>query len=59
MNEREVNMLRPDVYGSDGIVRAPMCCGQEMADDGECSEGCCDDWKCLKCGRRLRTEAPD
>ena len=59
MSEREVNMLRTDVYSSNGIVRAPMCCGQKMADDGECSEGCCDDWKCEKCSRLLRTEAPD
>lgn len=26
-------------------------------DDGECSEGCCDDYKCTDCGETWRIEA--
>lgn len=58
-NEREIQMHRPDVYPGNGTMRAPMCCGQKMKDDGGCGDGCCDDWKCSVCGRRIRTEAPD
>lgn len=24
--------------------------------DGTCSEGCCDDWKCVDCGHQWREE---
>lgn len=43
----------------DGSVRGPKCCGQRMDDDGGCSEGCCDDYKCAKCGHTVRIEWPD
>lgn len=26
--------------------------------DGECSESCCDYWKCPNCGHRFKTEVP-
>lgn len=42
-----------------GVVAKPSCCDEYMEDDGGCSEGCCDDYKCLKCGTRVRVEAPD
>jgi tRNA(Ile2) C34 agmatinyltransferase TiaS len=37
----------------------PVCCGEQMQDDGGCAQGCCDDFKCLKCGKRIRIEWPD
>lgn len=43
----------------DGSVRGPKCCGQPMADDGGCSDGCCDDYRCEACGHRVRIEWPD
>lgn len=43
----------------DGNVIGPKCCGQAMADDGGCSEGCCDDFRCLICGYEVRIEWPD
>lgn len=43
---------------SDPII-GPQCCGEPMADDGGCSAGCCDDYKCQKCGHRVRIEWPD
>lgn len=57
----ETDMLRHDIYGSNGVMYAPKCkkCGEEMKGDGGCSEGCCDDWLCPKCGYRFRSEAPD
>ena len=57
--EREIRMFCPDVYDDNGNMHSPMCCGKKMDSDGGCSDGCCDDWKCKVCGRRLRTEAPD
>ncbi len=42
-----------------GVVRGPQCCGEEMADDGGCAEGCCDYYKCLSCGYKVRIEWPD
>lgn len=27
-----------------------------VVDDGECYEGCCDDYKCTDCGHRWRVE---
>ena len=31
----------------------------EAIDAGECSEGCCDDYKCPHCGHITRIEWPD
>jgi hypothetical protein len=42
-----------------GHVKGPQCCGNPMADDGGCSSGCCDDYKCAICGHTVRTEWPD
>ena len=42
-----------------GKVRGPRCCGAAMADAGECSAGCCDDYRCASCGYRVRIEWPD
>src|ERR1043165_3546559 len=42
-----------------GVVTAPWCCGRRMVDDGDCNCGCCDDYRCTKCGRRVRIEGPD
>ena len=42
-----------------GNVRGPRCCGVAMADDGGCSEGCCDDYRCETCGHTVRIEWPD
>lgn len=42
-----------------GRVTGPWHCGQPMDDDGGCSEGCCDDYKCGVCGKRIRVEWPD
>ena len=55
---------RPEGYepagiNADGSVYGPKCCGQKMARDGGCSEGCCDDYRCEKCGHRVRIEWPD
>ncbi len=43
----------------DGKCVGPKCCGEKMVDDGGCLEGCCDDYKCLKCGHTVRIEWPD
>jgi len=43
----------------DGSVTGPKCCGEAMQDDGGCSSGCCDDYKCAKCGYTVRIEWPD
>lgn len=43
----------------DGTVRTPTCCGQKMNDDGGCSQGCCDDYKCSVCGKEIRVEWGD
>lgn len=55
---------RPAQYESaginpDGSVHGPKCCGVKMTDDGGCSEGCCDDYRCDVCGYRVRIEWPD
>lgn len=59
MNELEKALLAQSLTNADGSVRAPQCCGQSMKDDGGCSEGCCDDYRCGVCGKRLRVEWPD
>jgi hypothetical protein len=42
-----------------GICHGPECCGVKMKDDGGCSDGCCDDYKCESCGHTVRIEWPD
>lgn len=49
----------PAKVNADGSVSGPRCCGQEMLDDGGCSDGCCDDYKCSACGHTIRIEWPD
>ena len=34
------------------------CQHPDAVDDGECSEGCCDYYKCPNCGLRFRVEVP-
>lgn len=59
MNELENALLAHNLTNKDGSVRAPKCCGVSMLDDGECSEGCCDDYLCSRCHKRLRIQWPD
>jgi hypothetical protein len=59
MNELENAALAQALTNADGSVRSPVCCGVKMQDDGGCSEGCCDDFKCTLCGDRLRISWPD
>ena len=49
----------PARVNDDGSVSGPQCCGQKMTDNGGCSQGCCDDYKCKKCGHTVRIEWPD
>lgn len=49
-------ILPGDPFAPNGIVTAPVCCGQPMADNGECAEGCCDKFKCGACGKRITLE---
>jgi len=49
----------PASVNADGSVSGPRCCGSSMADDGGCSEGCCDDYRCETCGKTVRIEWPD
>lgn len=58
MTELENAELAQSLTNQDGSVSAPTCCGRTMADDGGCSEGCCDDYQCEVCGRRLRIGWP-
>ena len=48
----------PARINTDGSVVGPSCCDQRMRDDGGCSEGCCDDYKCAICGYCVRIEWP-
>lgn len=50
---------KPAYINEEGICMSPICCSQEMKDDGGCSEGCCDDYKCETCGYEVRIEWPD
>jgi hypothetical protein len=59
MNEYEKVLLAHALTNADGSVRAPVCCGVDMQDDGGCAEGCCDDFKCAICGKTLRVEWAD
>ncbi len=57
---REVRMYCPEVYETETLqVFSPICCVQRMKSTGTCSDGCCDDWRCEVCGKKVRTEAPD
>lgn len=56
---REVIVNPMPLINQDGSVGGPVCCGAKMADDGGCSEGCCDDFKCEICCKRIRVEWPD
>ncbi len=58
MSERKT-IIDTGFYCTNGVVNTPTCCGQKMKDDGGCSEGCCDDWKCEKCGKEIRVECAD
>lgn len=35
------------------------CCDAPIGDDGTCFEGCCDRWKCSKCGKSWLQELGD
>jgi hypothetical protein len=59
MAELENAILAPSLTNPNGTVSSPTCCGQTMADDGGCSQGCCDDFKCDTCGKKIRVEWPD
>lgn len=59
MNEFEKAVLAQSLIKEDGSTITPTCCGQKMKDDGGCSSGCCDDFKCEACGKTLRVEWPD
>lgn len=48
----------PAIINADGGVTSPRCCHEPMKDDGGCAEGCCDDYKCEVCGKRIRIEWP-
>lgn len=52
-------LLGVSLDNGDGTVRGPTCCGKKMVDDGGCSEGCCDDFKCTVCGKNIRVEWGD
>ena len=58
MTERPESFERAQILPN-GKVMGPRCCGQDMADDGGCSQGCCDDFKCEVCGYKVRIEWPD
>lgn len=51
--------FKPAQVFNSGSVTGPECCGQKMADDGDCGQGCCDDYRCGKCGYRCRVEWPN
>ena len=39
--------------------KCPKCGVGNLKDNGGCSEGCCDDYKCEACGYTFRVECPD
>lgn len=42
------------------LEERPNCiCGGKFLDDGGCRDGCCSDYKCDSCGKRIRMEWPD
>lgn len=58
MTERPKDFKHAQIL-ENGHVRGPQCCGEYMADNGDCGQGCCDDYKCAKCGYKCRVEWPD
>lgn len=59
LDELSNAVLANNLTDPDGSVRSPQCCGKPMDDDGGCSEGCCDDFRCSTCGKTLRVAWPD
>lgn len=59
LSEFENAALAHNLTGADGSVSAPKCCGAPMLDNGGCSDGCCDDFQCATCGRKIRIAWPD
>jgi hypothetical protein len=47
--------------GGDGRASLPgRCCKQmQPVRDGECRDGCCEDYHCAACGKVWRYEFPD
>lgn len=54
MTELEQLILGHNSLQLDGTIIGPTCCGEKMKDNGGCSDGCCDDYKCEKCGKKIR-----
>jgi hypothetical protein len=52
-------VLPGDPFVVEGVVQSPFCCDEKMEDVGSCSDGCCDYFKCRKCGKRIRLEYSD
>ena len=57
--ELENAILAQSLTDQNGQVHAPLCCDTIMVDDGGCSNGCCDDYRCERCGKRIRIQWPD
>ena len=55
----ESAVLAHSLDNGDGTVSTPICCGHKMLDDGGCSDGCCDDYRCEHCGKKIRVEWGD
>lgn len=45
--------------GEEKPTICPKCKKESLVDDGDCGQGCCDDFKCIECGYRFRMEWPD
>jgi hypothetical protein len=56
---REIIMDSAHLISPGGVVTAPECCGLPMIYEGDCGIGCCSDYKCRACRRRVRVEWPD
>jgi hypothetical protein len=48
----------PHKIGIDWSKTSPYTLPPNIVSDGECSEGCCDDFKCKECGYTFRIECP-
>ncbi len=57
-NNKPAN-FKPAQILENGKVKGPQCCGEYMVDDGDCGQGCCDDYRCKTCGYTYRVEWPD